>query len=140
MSDAWGKNRRPLPGNSHAITRGPLAGRRGRPPRAAKAQARADKAAVAGAVASVDRAIAAAERCRQAEAQQEDADSTRQLAEPRQRGPTHQLTLAAEQKAPRPPDRSAPASKLGRVDSHPELGRNSFYTGAIREVGSRRES
>jgi hypothetical protein len=27
-----------------------------------------------------------------------------------------------------------------RVDSPPELGRNSFYTGAIREVGSRRES
>jgi hypothetical protein len=29
---------------------------------------------------------------------------------------------------------------FGRYDSPPELGRNSFYTGAIREVGSRRES
>jgi hypothetical protein len=33
-----------------------------------------------------------------------------------------------------------PASKLGPSRLTPELGRNSFYTGAIREVGSRRES
>src|SRR5215470_16754062 len=57
----------------------------GRPPRAAKAQARAAKAAVAATVAAVDRAIAAAERCREAEAQQEDTESTRQVAGPRQR-------------------------------------------------------
>src|SRR5258706_11649064 len=85
----------PLPWRSHRccprllsqrrLRARPLLGRRGRPPRAAKAQARAAKTAVAAAVAAVDRAIAAAERCRQAEAQQEDADSTRQLAGPRQR-------------------------------------------------------
>jgi hypothetical protein len=52
-------------------------------------QARAAKAAVAGAVAAVDRAIAAAERCRQAEAQQEGADSTRSSPD-RANAPTHQ--------------------------------------------------
>ncbi len=43
----------------------------------------------------------------------------------------------------RHPDRQTeahPQVSWARVDSPPELGRNSFYTGAIREVGSRRES
>jgi hypothetical protein len=133
-----GKNRGPLPGNSPAITRGryPAAAvDRLAPPRHRPVPPRLPLLAL-----SPPLIVRLPPPSGAARPKRSRKTPIRPVSSP---GPRQRAHAPADTGGRRHPDRqtrSAPASSWARVDSPPELGRNSFYTGAIREVGSRRES